>query len=138
VTFQHPILLLSLLAVPAAIGLYLLAERRRMRYAVTFTNLDVLASVAGGRSLRRYVPIALFLAALAALCVALARPQRHVLVASDQATVILVIDVSGSMHATDVKPTRLGAAQKAAPRRVGLTSVACIEPDTSMTRMTVA
>jgi Ca-activated chloride channel homolog len=112
-SFSHPILLLSLLAIPLAIGLYLLAERRRMRYAVTYTNLDVLASVAGGRSLRRYVPLALFLAALAALCVALARPQRHVLVASDQATVILVIDVSGSMHATDVKPTRLGAAQKA-------------------------
>ncbi len=112
-SFGHPYLLLSLLVVPLAIGLYMLAERRRMRYAVTFTNLDVLASVAGGRSLRRFVPAALFLLALAALCVALARPHRSTLVASDQATIILVIDVSGSMHATDVKPTRLGAAQEA-------------------------
>jgi Ca-activated chloride channel family protein len=84
-----------------------------MRYAVTFTNLEVLASVAGGRSTRRFVPPALFLVALALLCVALARPQRSTLIASDKATVILVIDVSGSMHATDVKPTRLGAAQAA-------------------------
>ena len=112
-SFAHPLLLLTLLVVPLAVGAYLLAERRRMRYAVTFTNLDVLASVAGGRSLRRYVPPVLFLLALALLSVALARPQRRTLVASDQATVILVVDVSGSMHAQDVKPTRLGAAQAA-------------------------
>src|SRR5215212_5315726 len=112
-SFHHPLLLLTLLVIPLAVALYWIAERRRMRYAVTFTNLDVLASVAGGRSLRRYVPPALFLLALAALCVAFARPQRHTLVASDKATIILVIDVSGSMHATDVKPTRLGAAQAA-------------------------
>ena len=112
-SFDRPILLLTLLVVPLAIAAYLLAERRRMRYAITFTNLEVLASVAGGRSARRFVPPALFLVALALLCVALARPQRSTLVATDKATVILVIDVSGSMHATDVKPTRLGAAQAA-------------------------
>jgi len=112
-SFDRPLLLLTLLAVPIAVAAYLLAERRRMRYAVTFTNLDVLESVVGGRSLRRYVPPLLFLLALAALCVALARPQRSTLVTSDRATVILVIDVSGSMHARDVKPTRLGAAQAA-------------------------
>jgi Ca-activated chloride channel family protein len=112
-SFDRPILLLTLLVVPLAIAVYLLAERRRMRYAVTFTNLDVLASVVGGRSLRRFVPPALFLLALTLLCIAVARPQRSTLVASDKATVILVVDVSGSMHATDVKPTRLGAAQAA-------------------------
>src|SRR5437588_2014209 len=112
-SFGHPLLLLSLLVVPFAIGLYMLAERRRMRYAVVFTNLDVLASVVGGRPVRRYVPPALFFVALAALCIALARPQRHALVPSDRATVILVVDVSRSMEATDVKPTRLGAAQAA-------------------------
>jgi Ca-activated chloride channel family protein len=112
-SFDRPLLLLTLLVVPLAVGLYLLAERRRMRYAVTYTNLDVLASVAGGRSLRRYVPPVLFLLVAAVLCLALARPQRSTLVASDQATVILVVDVSGSMHARDVKPTRLGAAQAA-------------------------
>jgi Ca-activated chloride channel family protein len=112
-SFDRPILLLTLLVVPLAVGAYLLAERRRMRYAITFTNLDVLASVVHGRSPRRYVPAGLFLLALALLCFALARPQRSTLVASDKATVILVVDVSGSMHATDVKPTRLGAAQAA-------------------------
>ena len=112
-SFDRPILLLTLLVVPLAIAVYLLAERRRMRYAVTFTNLDVLASVAGGRSTRRFVPPALFLLALAFLCFAVARPERSTLVASDKATVILVVDVSGSMHATDVKPSRLGAAQAA-------------------------
>src|SRR5439155_26225610 len=62
------------------------------------------------------VPAALFLLALASLCFALARPHRTTLVASKKSTVILVLDVSGSMQATDVKPTRLGAAQEAARR----------------------
>ena len=113
-TFGHPLLLLALLLVPAVIGLYLLAERRRMRYAVAFTNLEVLAAVAGTqRPWRRYVPPALFLLALAALCVAVARPYRSVLVPAEKATVILVVDISGSMQAKDVKPTRLAAAQAA-------------------------
>jgi Ca-activated chloride channel family protein len=112
-SFDRPILLLTLLVVPLAIAAYLLVERRRMRYAVTFTNLDVLASVVGKRSTRRFVPPALFLLALSLLCFALARPQRSTLIPSDKATVILVVDVSGSMHATDVKPSRLGAAQAA-------------------------
>jgi Ca-activated chloride channel homolog len=130
-SFDRPVLLLTLLVVPIAVAVYLLAERRRMRYAITYTNLDVLSSVVGGRSLRRYVTPVLFLLALAALCVALARPQRSTLVASDRATVILVIDVSGSMHARDVKPTRLGAAQaalrtflKRVPKRVRVALIA--------------
>jgi len=114
VTFGHPLLLLGLLAVPLAIGIYLLAERRRMRYAIAFTNVDLLASVAGTqRPWRRYLPGILFLLALAALCVAVARPHRTTLVPSERATVILVIDISGSMQARDVKPTRLAAAQAA-------------------------
>jgi len=112
-SFDRPLLLLALLAVPAAIGIWLLAERRRMRYAVRFTNIDVLALVAGGRDWRRYAAPALFLAALAALCISLARPHVKRLVPTDRATVILVIDASGSMQARDVKPTRLAAAQKA-------------------------
>ena len=112
-SFGRPLLLLTLLAVPAAIALWRLAERRRMRYAVRFTNLEVLAAVAGGRAWRRYVPPVLFLLALASLCVALARPQATTLVAKDRATVILVVDVSGSMQAQDVRPTRLAAAQQA-------------------------
>ena len=113
-SFGHPLLLLTLLLIPLAVALYRLAERRRMRYAVRYTNLDVLALVAGaGRPWRRYLATGLFLAAVAALCVAVARPHVVSTVTSDKATVILVLDVSGSMQAIDVKPTRLAAAQKA-------------------------
>ncbi len=112
-SFGHPLLLLSLLVVPLAAGLYMLAERRRARYAVRFTNIEVLAAVAGGRSRRRLVPPLLFLLAIAVLCVGFARPHVNKLVPTDKATVILVIDDSGSMMARDVKPTRLGAAQAA-------------------------
>jgi Ca-activated chloride channel family protein len=114
VNFSHPLLLLTLLVVPLAIGLYKLAERRRMRYAVRYTNVDLLALVAAEqRPWRRYLTGALFLAALAALCVAVSRPHVTSTITSDKATVILVLDVSGSMQAIDVKPTRLIAAQKA-------------------------
>ena len=112
-SFERPLLLLALLAIPAAIALYLLAERRRMRYAIRFTNLDVLAAVAVGRPWRRYVPPVLFLLALTALCVGVARPTHKTLVSQDRATVILVVDVSRSMEARDVKPTRLRAAEAA-------------------------
>lgn len=112
-TFERPLLLLALLAVPLALALYVLAERRRMRYAIRFTNLDVLAGVVGDRYRRRFVPLALFLLALAALCIGMARPQHTTLVPRDRATVILVLDVSRSMQAKDVKPTRIGAAAAA-------------------------
>jgi Ca-activated chloride channel family protein len=113
-TFSHPLLLLTLLVVPLAFALYKLAERRRMRYAVRYTNVDLLALVAAsGRPWRRWLAAAVFFAAIAALCVAVARPHVTSSVTSDKATVILVLDVSGSMQSIDVKPTRLAAAQKA-------------------------
>jgi Ca-activated chloride channel homolog len=112
-SFQNPVFLLALLTVPLAIGLYVLAERRRMRYAVRFSNMDVLASVAGGSAWRRYVPPVLALLALAALCLGVARPERNTLVPEERATVILVIDDSLSMQARDVRPTRLEAAKAA-------------------------
>jgi Ca-activated chloride channel homolog len=112
-SFGQPLLLLTLLALPAGSALYLLVERRRARYAVRFTNLDLLASIASGVPWRRYVPPAIFLLALAAISVALARPHVKTLVASGAATVILVIDDSGSMQADDINPTRLAAAQDA-------------------------
>ena len=115
-SFGHPYLLLTLLVVPLALALFRLAERRRMRYAVRYTNVDVLASVAGGRSRRRLLAPVLFLLAIATLCVAVARPHVPTLVASDRATVVLVLDVSGSMQANDVKPSRLAAAQAAIHR----------------------
>ena len=124
-SFSHPLLLLTLIAVPAAAALYVLVQRRQARYAVRFTNVDVLALVVSGRSWRRHVPSVFFLAALAALCVGVSRPQAKTLVATDKATVILVLDQSGSMFARDVKPTRLAAAQQAvrtfldkAPKRI--------------------
>jgi Ca-activated chloride channel family protein len=101
------------------------AQRRRARFAVRYTNVDVLATVAGSRPWRRYAPPALFLIALAALCVGVARQQARTMVATDKATVILVLDQSGSMFANDVRPTRLAAAQAAvrtfldkAPKRI--------------------
>ena len=112
-SFAQPLLLLTLLVVPLTVGLYILSERRRMKYAIRFTNVDVLAGVVGGRIWRRYVPLGLFLLALTALCIGVARPQHTTLVAKDRATVILVIDVSRSMQARDVKPTRIGAATEA-------------------------
>ena len=112
-SFGHPLLLLTLLVVPAAILALRLAERRRMRYAVRYTNVEVLAGLVAGRPWRRYVPTGLALLALAVLCVAVARPHATSLVPKERATIILVLDVSGSMEANDVRPTRLAAAQQA-------------------------
>ncbi|MDE3191081.1 MAG: VWA domain-containing protein [Acidobacteriota bacterium] len=112
-SFGSPWMLSSLAVVPLAIALYLLAERRRMRYAVRYTNVDLVASLAGGRSRMRLVPPVILLLAVATLCVASARPRVHALIANDRATIILVLDVSGSMEANDVRPTRLAAAQQA-------------------------
>ena len=114
-TFEWPTLLLGLLLVPLALLAYLLAQRRRARYAVRFTNLALLESVVQRTpGWRRHVPMALYLLAFAALVVSLARPQALVPIPREQATVMLVIDVSGSMEATDVQPNRLVAAQSAA------------------------
>jgi Ca-activated chloride channel family protein len=114
-TFAAPALLWGWLALPAAIAAYLLVRRRRMRYAVRFTNVDLLAGV-GPRAMgwRRYLPAACYVLALGALLTSLARPQATVAVPREQATVILVMDTSGSMAATDVQPSRLVAARQAA------------------------
>jgi Ca-activated chloride channel family protein len=115
VTFLAPLLLLGLLLVPVLIGLYVLAQRRRSRYAVRFTNLDLLANLAPHRpSWRRHVPTAVYLGAVTLLVLGLARPTMVVAVPREDATVMLAIDVSGSMKATDVAPTRLDAAREAA------------------------
>jgi Ca-activated chloride channel homolog len=113
-SFQSPWLLLALPLLGVAIALWLLAERRRMRYAVKFTNVDVLATVVSGRSWLRVVPPALFALALASLLLALARPQVERTFLKERATVVLVMDTSRSMQAEDVPPTRLAAAQEAA------------------------
>ena len=133
-TFASPLLLLGLLLVPVALAGYVLVQRRRQKYVVRFTNVDLLSNLVprtpGGR---RHVPTALYLAAIGALAIALARPSMMLPVPREEATVMLAMDVSGSMEATDVDPSRLAAA-----RRVGSTSVAIIERDVSIVRITVA
>jgi Ca-activated chloride channel homolog len=114
VSFSSPYLLAVLLVVPVVAVLAIWFDRRRAKYAVAFTNLDVLASVASPRRRsRRWIPLVLFLLALAAASAALARPRATVSEPAQRATLVLLVDVSGSMRASDVKPSRLGAAQEA-------------------------
>ena len=118
-TFQWPLGLLALGVVPLALALLALARRRQARYAVRFSNLDLLAEVAREtRSAWRFLPTALLLAALAALAVGLARPSISVAKARHQGTVILALDRSGSMLADDVDPDRITASDEAAKRFV--------------------
>jgi Ca-activated chloride channel family protein len=111
VSFSSPYFLFALLLVPAALAAALWLDRRHARYAVAFTNLDVLASVATPR--RSWLRCALAVPAPAAARAALARPRTTVAAPAQRATIVLLVDVSGSMRANDVKPTRLGAAQNA-------------------------
>lgn len=129
-SFESPILLVSLAVVPALAALVVVARRRASRFAVGFPALDVLSRTPRGRRLwRRAVPVVALAVALASIGVALARPQMSLLVPSERATVILVLDTSRSMQSDDVEPTRLEAAKAAAqtfvdrvpaPLRVGL------------------
>jgi Ca-activated chloride channel family protein len=113
-SFTSPLLLLALLAVPAALLFALLVDRQRSRYPLAFTNLELLAGlVEVRRSYRRWVPLAFLLLALACAATALARPKARLSVPDENGTVILVVDVSGSMRANDVEPTRLDAAVNA-------------------------
>lgn len=113
-SFGHPFLLLTLLVPALAGAAYVVAQRRPARYAVSFTNLDVLAALAGGRSWRRWAAPLLVVLALAGLCAGVARPHVTTRTTDERATVILVIDASRSMQATDVRPSRLVAAERAA------------------------
>jgi Ca-activated chloride channel homolog len=114
-SFASPELLLGLLIVPVALIGYLLIQRRRSRYAVRFTNVDLLANIAPRTpSWRRHLPPVLYLAAIAALAIGLARPSLVLAVPREEATIMLTMDVSRSMLATDVDPNRLAAAQQAA------------------------
>jgi len=115
VTFAHPWWLLALLVVAALVAGYVWLLRRRRRDVVKFTNLELLDSVAPNRpGWYRHVPAAAMVLALAVLVIAIAGPQADARVPRNRATVVLVIDVSLSMQATDVAPNRLAAAQAAA------------------------
>ncbi len=114
-SFDWPLALAGLAIVPLALAAYLIVQRRRKRYALRFTNLDLLANVVTeSPRWRRHLPPALTLLALASLVVAIARPHVRIDVPKERATVMLTTDVSGSMQATDVQPDRLTAARDAA------------------------
>src|SRR3954454_24963589 len=112
-TFASPYLLVALLLPVLALVAYLWLERRPPRAAISFPNLAVLASVATRSSWRRHLIAGLLLGAVALLCVAVARPRVQMDTTSDRSTVVLVVDVSYSMVATDVNPSRLEAARGA-------------------------
>jgi Ca-activated chloride channel family protein len=115
VSFLAPAWLWLLAGVAVLVGVYVLTQRRKSGYAVRFTNLELLESVAPRRpGWRRHTTAAVFVLAIAALVVALARPTRAEQVPVERASVVVAIDTSLSMEATDVSPTRLDAAQEAA------------------------
>jgi Ca-activated chloride channel family protein len=120
VSFASPTFLLGLLLVPLLLAAQLASRRRRRRYAVRFTAVPALkaAAAAAPASWLRHVPAALLLAALASLVFALAKPQQTVAVPVERGSIMLVLDHSRSMEATDVAPDRLGAATAAAARFV--------------------
>ena len=104
-----------LLAVPLLIGLYVWLMRRKKKLALRYASLSIVKEAMGpGQTLRRHIPPLLFLLSLIAMLVAAARPVAVVNLPSTQQTIILAMDVSGSMRATDVLPNRLVAAQNAA------------------------
>ena len=114
-SFIWPSALLLLVVVAGLAMLYVLAQRRRNRYALRYANLSLVREALGtGPGWRRHVPPALFILALAVMTIAVARPQAVVAVPSREGTVILAIDVSGSMLAEDMKPNRMEAAKAAA------------------------
>jgi len=115
VTFTWPLVLVGLAALPLLVLLYLWQEQRRMRSQAVFGNPALLPNVvqrAPGKV--RYLPLLLLLLAFGAMIVGVARPHATVTVPREEATVILAIDVSRSMKATDIQPTRLDAAGAAA------------------------
>jgi Ca-activated chloride channel family protein len=118
-SFIHPTALLWLLAVPAVVAAYLWWDRRRELRAAAWAPPSLLENmVERPPSWRRHVPTALLLLGGALLLVGFARPQASVRVKRQDATVVLVLDVSGSMAARDSQPTRLGAARKLAEEYV--------------------
>ena len=101
--------------IPLTLAVYIWAQRRRRRYAVRYSSLALVREALPHHSrLRRYLPLSLFLLALAGLVIALARPVAIVSVPTGRATILLAMDVSGSMCSTDIPPNRLEAAQEAA------------------------
>ena len=113
--FLWPEFLWLLLTLPLLAGIYIWTLRRKKKLALRYASLSIVKEAMGrGHSWRRHVPPILFLLAIAAMLLAAARPLATITLPSRQQTLILAMDVSGSMRATDVKPNRMVAAQDAA------------------------
>jgi Ca-activated chloride channel family protein len=114
-SLDWPWALLALLAIPLVAGIAWWSRRRRRRAAVRVTSVALVRSALPGRTLwRRRIPAALLTLALAVLAVGAARPQANETVSTNSTTIMLALDVSGSMCSTDVKPNRIDAAEAAA------------------------
>jgi len=114
-TFLWPEMLWLQLAVPVLVGVYVLALRRRKKGAVRYASLSLVRDAIGpGQRFRRHVPPLLFLLAMIAVIVAIARPSAVITLPSEQRTIVMALDVSLSMRATDIEPTRFAAAKDAA------------------------
>jgi Ca-activated chloride channel family protein len=115
VTFTWPLALVALAAIPVLVALYVDRDRRRVASQAEFGNPDLLPNVVDREPGRlRYLPPLIMLVALVFLVVGVARPHATVSVPREEATIVLAMDVSRSMKATDVEPTRLDAARTAA------------------------
>jgi Ca-activated chloride channel family protein len=127
-TFQSPWWLLALLVVAALVGVYVLLQLRRKAYAARFTNVALLGTLVPKRpGWKRHLAFGIVAAGLATLVVSLAVPSTEVRVPREKATVIMAVDVSLSMQAEDVEPTRFQVMQRAAtdfvdvlPERINL------------------
>jgi Ca-activated chloride channel homolog len=114
-TFSTPLALWLLLLVPILLAAYLLLMRRKRKNAVSFSNVALIRMALPKRAnWKRHIPVALLLASIAGLSIASARPQMSVTVPLSRTSIILALDVSRSMCATDVEPNRLAVAQEAA------------------------
>ena len=114
-TYLWPEMLWLLLVAPALVGAYVLLLRRKKKGVLRYASLSLVRDAIGpGQRIRRHIPPLLFLAAMIAALVAIARPTAVITLPSEQRTIILAIDVSLSMRAADIEPNRLAAAQSAA------------------------
>src|SRR5437660_8202067 len=114
-SFIWPVMLVLLLAVPLFVVLYLRVQRRRQQILAKYGSFGLTQSAVGRRpNVYRHIPPLLFLISLTILIVALARPQTVVSLPRIEGTILLAFDVSGSMAADDLKPTRMEAAKTAA------------------------
>ena len=146
--FLWPEMLWLLLVVPALVAAYFFLLRRKTQAALRYASLSIVKEAMGrGQRFRRHIPALLFLVALTVMILAIARPAAVITLPSQHQTIILAMDVSGSMRATDVQPNRISAAQTAAKAfvadlpsnvRVGVVSFAgtasLVQPPTQTAR----